>query len=169
MKTREEIVAEYREQFPIVAAYLDTVIAHSAFTSINQPADGIDRTAATRIAMQRIGRPARDDTDVEYAETYIRRILEEMETLMPPEEMNLPNLVMKAFFPLSGHVPTAGDWSEYDQDDRNMHIDDVIQSTPDHTDDLKHLLRQALQFGMPSILAQITANDLVKTRGLTNN
>lgn len=157
--TRDEILLKYRASNPILDSYLSAVEEHSAFgATINQPSDGIDVREATRIALAKIGRPARDQFDIDAAEKYIRSLLDEAETLFPPTEKTLAHYVIHALYPWAGAVPTAEDWEQQSDDETTVAIADVMDQIGDHSDDLRALLREALKHAMPAILREITAS-----------
>lgn len=156
--TRDEILLRYRADHPILDAYLTAVHEHSSFNGINETSGGIDVREAARIALQKIGRPARDEFDVDAAEKYIRSLLDEAETLFPPVDKTLAYHVISGLYPLVGGVPTAEAWEAQSDDHKIVDVADVLATVGDHSDDLKALLREALKHAMPAILREITAN-----------
>lgn len=162
-RSRKQITAEYRDQFPELAAYLDIVHEHSGpDRSINEPlTGGIDTRQATRLALERIGRPARDDEDVKYAEAWIARLRDEIESQTEPAEKKISDFVIDSMFQYVGCMPTADDWFAQAGEDKDGDINDVIalirHGVP--ADRLYVLLREVLEFAFPAILARITEDD----------
>lgn len=157
-RTRDEILLDYRAHHPLLDAYMAVVDDHTKLTNINDTAEGIDTRVATALALQRLGRPHRDDLDVECAYAHIRALQEEAATLFPPEDKTLAYFVISGLFPLIGSVPTAEQWEQDTDDERLVAIGDVMDQIGDHSDDLRSLLREALKHAMPAILREITQN-----------
>jgi hypothetical protein len=158
--TREQITAQYRLNFPLFAAYLDVVHEHQGpRASINEPSTGgIEQRAAVRLALARIGRPARDEDDVRHALAWIESIEYERECMAPPVDKAIRHYVIEALFPPAGCVPSAEDWLSVDDDDEHdADIDAILLRIP--TDDLRRLLRETIEYAMPSILRHISAED----------
>lgn len=159
MTTTSSVIDKYRAEYPLLANYLDAVHGHTALTSINTPADGIDVRAATRIALNAVGRPARDDFDVDAAYRFIRSLLDEAETQFPETDRTITHYVINGYWPLVAHVPTVDDWLASDEEGRECDLEEIMRGLPDHTDKLRELLHQALAYAMPAILGDISRND----------
>lgn len=162
-RTREAVEAHYREQFPLVAAYRDIIAERNYLPgrSINDPRDNpgaVTNITAAEMALARVGRPARDRTDVLHAERYIRAVLSEMEDAYPPKPLTIVDAVIDGIYGLAGCMPTAEAWEDFDSETVEFEVDEVMAQLPDHTDELKRLLREALVHGMPSILREISEN-----------
>jgi hypothetical protein len=166
MKTREQIRDEYRQNFPLLAAYEDIVQeSWEPGGSINEPArGGINREKAVLLALDRVGRPARDREDVWHAEAWIEHLCEEMAAVMPPVERKLTDHVIDALFPFAGCVPTADAWQATDPEDRNGDLAEIVAGIRDAVpaDGLYRVLLETLEFAMPAILRQVTADDAAR-------
>lgn len=162
LKTREQVIAHYHELDPLLAAYRDIVHEHQGPPhSINDPwVCGIDERAAAGLALARIGRPARDTIDVVHALAHIREIQAEMESLYPRTDPTIQDHVIAALFPFAGCVPTADAWQAEDSEERNGVLAEIVARIRDTVpaDGLYRLLSETLEFAMPAILRQITAD-----------
>lgn len=166
-ETRTEVEQRYRELFPVLDAYLTVLDEHarSATVSINEPAEGVDTRWTTARALERIGRPARDGLDVAFAETYIRRLRDEMESEFPEVERKLADYVIDGLYSLGGCVPTVEDWNAYSEEEQaGLVCDEIVAPLSDHPDDLRELLSEAMLAAMPAILAEISAADEARRR-----
>jgi hypothetical protein len=167
LKTREQVVAHYRELFPLLAAYLDVLDEHQGPPcAINEPwTGGIDERAAARMALARTGRPPRDHADVVFALAHIREIQSEMATLYPPTDPTIQSYVIGEFFQYAGCVPTAENWlddNEYPVSERDGYLFNIVQAIA--AGELPALLQECLRHAMPSILRKITAEDEARRR-----
>jgi hypothetical protein len=163
-RTREDVRNHYYETYPLLKAYEEITEERNAVPSmdINDPANSptaVDTVTAAALALERIGRPARDRQDALFAERYIRSIQAEMADQMPPaaDESPLLELVISGVYGLAGCVPDAESWEGFDTETQDFELDEIMHGAPDHTDALQALLREALQYGMPAILREITA------------
>lgn len=161
-RTREAVEAHYRERFPILAAYLDIVAErnHNDARGINELFNNptaVDTVTGAALALERIGRPARDRQDALHAERYIRALQDEMASEFPPVELTIVEAVIDALYGFAGCMPTDSDWADFDTQDSDFYLDEVVAGLPDHTDELKRLLGETLKHAMPSILREITA------------
>jgi hypothetical protein len=159
--TREQIKAEYGENYPLLREYW-AVLAEFAGprVSINTPSSsGLDMRTAASLALLRIGREARDDTDVDHAVAFIDKLESEIEARLPDKEPTVREVVIAELFGYAACVPSAADWQSdaWPQEDRDDVLADIVDRI--QTDDLRQLLREALGYAMPAVLAHITAED----------
>jgi hypothetical protein len=152
---------EHLKMFPLLAAYLDIIREYNTrTTSINEmptkPA-GLTTMQATKAAMERVGRPARDFQDLQMAETWIRRLNDELEMLSPEPDRDITDWVIHSLYPLAEHVPSAQDWDAMSIEDRDDLLDEIIQSIPDA--DKIDVFKETLAYAMRSVLAEITRQD----------
>lgn len=158
-ETRQQAIARYREQFPLLAAYQDIVDEHNSHP-INEPmAAGVSTEHAAALALARIGRPARDREDAQHADAYVHRLMEELDAAWPVK-MGITDYVIDAFLSLAGFVPTKKSWLAQPVVECQDDIDEILSGIP--VDDQRHVLKQALWFAMPILLKRITMMD--KTR-----
>lgn len=163
-RTREDVRAFYYKQFPLLKAYEEITAERNSVVNpdINDPASSptaVDTVKAAALALERIGRPARDREDALHAERYIRSVQDEMASTMPddPDDSAVLELVISGVYGLAGCVPDAESWAGFDTETQEFELDEIVAGAPDHTDALKALLREALEYGMPAILREITA------------
>lgn len=160
-KDRERVRDHYRWQFPLLAAYQDITSEHNYVPgrSINDPTsspDEVNTMQAAAMALERVGKPPRDRQDILMAEAYMRRLEDEINALAPIKRA-LPDQVVYALYPLAGCMPTAEDWRGYSVEDRYDFLDEVMGSIQD--DDLRPMLKEALDFAMAEILEFISSED----------
>jgi hypothetical protein len=159
-RTREQIIAKYRANYPILAAYRDICIEHNRSGGINEPmqGSGVNTEQGALMALERIGRPARDREDVLHAEAWIAKLTEEMESQYPPVDKTIADHVIDSMYPFSGCLPTDEEWLTQSEEDRGGDIDEVVARIrfSEPADRLYALLREAIEFGMPAILRDIT-------------
>lgn len=163
-RTREEVRTHYYETFPLLKAYDEITRERNSVPNadINDPASSptaVTTMTATELALVRIGKPPRDRADVLYAERYIREVQREMEGELPPSPDASPllELVISGVYALAGCVPDAESWAGFDTETQEFELEEIMAGAPDHTDALKALLLEALQYGMPAVLREITA------------
>jgi len=160
-RTREDVEAHYRTQFPLLAAYLDIVAErnHNDGRGINDLYDNpnaVDTVTGAALALVGIGRPARDREDAVHAERYIRSLQDEMANEFPPVDLTIVAATIDALYGFAGSMLTAEEWTDFGTEDAEFYLDEVVAHLPDHTDELKRLLRETLSHAMPSILREIT-------------
>lgn len=163
-RTRKDVRAYYYEKFPLLRAYEEVTEERNSVPSqdINDPASSptaVDTVTAAALALTRVGRPARDREDALHAERYVRGIQQEMASMMPanPDESMLLELVISGVYGLAACVPDADSWAGFDTETQEFELDEILACAPDHTDALKALLREALEYGMSGVLREITA------------
>jgi hypothetical protein len=158
-KDYKRIRDHYRWLFPLLAAYQDVVSEHNVHRgSINEPSprtDFLSTEQATQVALQRIGRPARDRQDIAMADAYIHRLQHELETFMPEQKLGIADFVIARVYPLGEFVPSVEDWESMDADEKDCILDEIADVLPDHDD----MIKEALAYAMPGILAEITRQD----------
>lgn len=160
----EKIREVYHDEYPLLREY-DAVIAqyNSGSGSINEPAEvGVTNRQAAKLALQRAGRPIRDEHDVAHAEAYIEKLRVEMKSQCPPVERGITDFVIDGMFPFAGAMPYAEDWLAQPEIEKASDIDEVVDLID--TDELRRLLAETLKFAMPSILRKITADDQGRRR-----
>lgn len=152
---------EYLKAFPILAAYLDITREYNTRTTpINElPTEpgGLNTLQVAKMALERIGRPARDWHDVQMAEVWIRHLHDELIELSPKVEKDIADWVTSSLYPLAEYVPSAQDWDGMTIEDRDELLDDIVQDIPH--DDQIDVFRETLAYAMPGILAEITRRD----------
>lgn len=152
---------EYLKAFPLLAAYMDIVNEFNTRTRpINEvPTEphGLNTEQATAVALQRIGRPARDRYDIQMADAWIHRLHEELIELSPRQDRTITDWVIKALYGLAEYVPSAQDWGNMSADDQSDLLDEVFETIP-HDDQIE-VFTEVLRHAMPGILAEITRQD----------
>lgn len=152
---------EYLKAFPLLAAYLDIMHEHNTRTApINEPPTephGLDNHQIAAMALQRIGRPARDRYDIQMADAWIHKLNDELEELSPEPERTVTDWVIHALYSLSEFVPSADDWERMSADDQSELLDEVFETIP-HDDQIE-VFTEVLRYAMPGILAEITRQD----------
>lgn len=152
---------EYLKAFPILAAYLDILREYNTRTTpINElptePA-GLNNLKIAKMALERIGRPARDWHDVQMAEVWVRHLNDELVELSPKVEKDIAEWVTYSIYPLAEFVPSVQDWDNMTLEDRDDLLDSVVQDVPH--DDQIDVFKETLAYAMPGILAEITRRD----------
>jgi hypothetical protein len=158
-KDYKRIRDHYRWLFPLLAAYQDVISERNVHKgSINEPPTepcGISTEQATQIALQRIGRPARDRQDIAMADAYVHRLWQELDSFMPEQKLGIADFVIARLYPLGEFVPSVEDWDAMDADEKDFVLDEIADVLPDHAD----MIKETLTYAMPGILAEITRQD----------
>lgn len=148
------VLAYYREQFPILDAYLQVVEEHNQHTGpITEPSTGgVDTITAAKIALSRLDRPC-DDLSVQMAYAYVERLRYEVRDCADPIPPSVSCALLGYFVPLAGCLPDVEAWTAMDEEDQRDHAAELAEDLP------HEVLPELLRIAMPALLRHVIDQD----------
>jgi hypothetical protein len=146
-------LAQYRRTFKILDHYLNVIEEHCGpARPITEPSRGMDVHEATRIALERMGRPT-DKESVYHAYAYVARLQDEVGGVSDKSAPNLTTVLVDHFWQTMSHVPTPDQWAQERDDDQQADAEAIADAmTPE-------LLAHAVRVAMPALLQQAIDED----------
>ncbi|HYF72785.1 MAG TPA: hypothetical protein VD864_08180 [Nocardioides sp.] len=152
-------MAQYRRTFPILDHYLSVIEEHCGpARPLTEPSRGMDVHVATRVALERLGRPA-DEESVYHAYAYVARLQDEVEAVSDKTPPTLTSVLVDHFWQSMSHLPTPEQWAEEQDDDQQADAEAIAEAmTPE-------LLAHAVRVAMPALLQQVIDENAEAHRG----
>jgi hypothetical protein len=157
------VLAEYREQFPLLRHYLDVIDEARPATPlpITEPHDGVDVMEATRIACERAGYIVTHADQYHWAYQQIRTLQDEISHRAVEEPATLDGSIIRYYFAYMACIPTPDEWLEQIEEQK---IDDAAEWVQSIADDPK-LLADLAYIAMPELLRLTIARDAKAREG----
>lgn len=163
MSDYQTVLAEYREQFPLLANYLDVLeeTRPAEPKPITEPQPGIYVMEATRIACHKAGYTITHADQYLWAYKQIEALLDEVRSVADMPLPTLDQTIISHYFSLMGCIPTPDEWLSWIEEDK---ADDAREWVESITSNPK-LLADLAYLAMPELLRLTIARD-ARERGI---
>lgn len=144
------VLAEYRQQFPLLGHYLDVIESTrpAVPTPITEEQPSMDVLEATRTACIRAGYTITHADQYQWAYRQIRSLLDEVSSVSVTPDSTLDQTIIKYYFAYMACVPTPDEWLEQIEEQKTEDAAEWVQSI---ADDPK-LLTDLAYLAMPELL-----------------
>ncbi|HEV2777882.1 MAG TPA: hypothetical protein VGX25_00620 [Actinophytocola sp.] len=145
----------YCDNFPLYREYWAVVEEHSDQDApITVDRGGISTVDAARIALERIGKPARDADDAHWAYAYVRQLGDEVAAMADPATPTITSVLLDHFLPSWGRIPTLKEWLAEPEVEQNDTADQIAERLAS-----AGLIGRVVKDALPALLVEVIEED----------